>query len=75
MFVSTVKVGECNLINPRIRNSKMHKMIEGAPVEGEWERLVAVIGHVIDKTEYSAQVQAGYISFATAFATADSGML
>jgi len=74
-FVSTVLVGECHLQNPKSgANNRLQKFIEGIGIEGEWDRLVAVIGQVINKAEYKAQVQAGYVSFATAFATADSGL-
>ena len=53
----------------------MQRLIEGALVEGEWERLVGAIGHVINKSEYKAQIQAGYVSFATSFANPVPGRL
>jgi len=53
----------------------MQRLIEGALIEGEWERLVGAIGQVIDKSEYKAQIQAGYVSFATSFANPVPGEL
>ncbi|KIM72506.1 hypothetical protein PILCRDRAFT_16086 [Piloderma croceum F 1598] len=47
------------------------RLIEGTVIEGEWDRLVAVIGHVINQVEYKAQVQARYVSFATALTSPD----
>jgi hypothetical protein len=72
-FVSTVVVGECYLIDPRSINNKMQKLIEGAGIEGEWDRLVGVIGQVINQSEYKAQIQAGYLQFTTMFSSGDSG--
>jgi hypothetical protein len=75
-FVSAVRVGECHLIEPKSNsNGKIQRLIEGAVIEGEWDRLVAVIGHVINQVEYKAQVQAGYVSFATALTSPDHGEL
>ena len=73
-FVSTVKVRECYLIDPKVHNNKIQKMIEGAGIDGEWERLVCAIGQIIDQQEYKSQVQAGYLQFSTTFATGTSGM-
>jgi hypothetical protein len=73
-FISTVMVGDCHLMDPKLSgNGKLQKFIEGAGIEGEWERLVGAIGQVINKVEYRAQIQAGYVSFSTSFT--DSGML
>jgi hypothetical protein len=75
-FVSTIRVGECHLVDPKTNpNGKVLKLIEGALIEGEWERLVGVIGQVLNKPEYKAQILAGYVSFATAFASSESGRL
>ena len=73
-FVSTVVVGDCHLTQPKMgTNGKWNKFIEGAGIEGEWERLVGALGQIIDKVEYRAQVQGGYVSFSTAFSSAESG--
>jgi hypothetical protein len=73
-FVSTVMVGDSHLIEPKISNvGKMQKLIEGAGIEGEWERLVSALGQIIDKAEYKAQVQSGYVSFSTLLVGSDSG--
>lgn len=75
-FVSTVMVGDCHLIEPKTHTTgKMQKLIEGVGIEGEWERLIGALGQIIDKVEYKAQIQAGYISFSSAFASPESGML
>jgi len=71
-FVSTVKVRECYLIDPKITNGKMQKVIEGAGIDGEWERLVCAVGQVINRQEYKSQVQAGYLQFSTTFITGTS---
>ena len=72
-FVSTVVVGECYLIDPKLINNKMQKLIKGAGIEGEWDRLVGVIGQVINQDEYKAQIQAGYLQFTTMFSSGNSG--
>ncbi|KIM77372.1 hypothetical protein PILCRDRAFT_12013 [Piloderma croceum F 1598] len=73
-FISTIRVGDCHLIDPKHNpNGRMQRLIEGALVEGEWEHLVGAIGQVINKSEYKAQIQAGYVSFATSFANPVSG--
>ena len=73
-FVSTVVVSDCQLIQPKMNpNGKLNKFIEGQGIEGEWERLVGPIGQVINQVEYKAQIQAGYISFLTAFGNPESG--
>ena len=73
-FVSTVKVRECYLIDPKLHNNKIQKFIEGAGIDGEWERLVCAIGQIIDQEEYKSQVQAGYLQFCTTFSAGTSGM-
>jgi len=72
-FVSTVVIGECYLMEPKIANGKTQKLIEGAGTEGEWDRLVGVIGQVINQEEYKAQIEAGYLQFTTTFASSNSG--
>lgn len=76
IFVSTIRVGDCHLVEPKTTgNGKLLKLIEGAGIEGEWDRLAGVIGQVINKSTYKAQIQAGYVSFSTSFGSADSGRL
>jgi hypothetical protein len=75
-FISTIRVGECYLIDPKpSANGKTQRLIEGALIEGEWERLAGAIGQVINKLEYKAQIQAGYLSFSTSFASPVPGEL
>ena len=73
VFVSTVSIATCHLIEPMTQpNGRDQKWIEGALVKGEWERLVGYTGQIINQDEYKGPVAAGYISFATAFASANS---
>jgi hypothetical protein len=73
LFVSTIQVAECHLIEPKFTaNSKLQKVLEGCCVEGEWERLVGAIGHIIRAIEYKAQLQAGKLTFGTAYGSGDS---
>jgi hypothetical protein len=75
-FVSTVRVGNCYLMEPKSSNNgKIQKLMEGAVLEGEWERLVGVIGQVINKTDFKSQIQAGYVSFVTTLSSPGSGGL
>jgi hypothetical protein len=75
-FVSTVIVGECQLLEPKLNNmGKMQKLIEGVGIEGEWERLVGALGQIIRDANYKAQIQAGYLSFSTVSFSPDSGAL
>ena len=75
VFVSTIVVSECNLREPKLnsKNGKLQKVIEGACIEGEWERLVGAIGMIVNATDYKAQFQGGNLSFGTAFASQDYG--
>ena len=71
VFTSLILVNTCHLDNPRTSSaSKTQKLIEGACIEGEWERLVGCVGQIIHAREFKGQVQAGNLSFTTAFASA-----
>ena len=71
VFLSTVKVGGCYLLAPKEqKNGKWQKQIHGAGIEGEWERLLGVIGHVLNKDEFKAQIQDGLLSFCMSFTDA-----
>jgi hypothetical protein len=71
MFTSLVLVNSCYLDEPRTSAAgKTQKVIEGACIEGEWERLVGCIGQIIHAREFKGQIQAGNVSFTTAFASA-----
>jgi hypothetical protein len=75
-FVSTVRVGNCYLMEPKSSNNgKIQKLMEGVVLEGEWERLVGLVGPVINKTDFKIQMQEGYISFATTLGSPGSGGL
>ena len=49
--------------------------MEGACIEGEYERLVGCIGQIIRLREFKGQIAGGNISFTTAFAPVNNGML
>jgi len=71
VFTSLVLVNACHLNEPRTSSAgKTQKVIEGACIEGEWERLVGCVGQIIHAREFKGQVQAGNLSFTTAFASA-----
>jgi hypothetical protein len=59
-FVSTVLVGRCHLIDPKTTsNGRLQKFIEGIGIEAEWDRLIGVVGQVINRPEYKAPIEAG----------------
>jgi hypothetical protein len=67
VFTSVIYISSCDLMEPRITpNTKPAKMICGALVEGEWERLVGGIGMVIWEREFKAQLFKDNLSFTTA---------
>lgn len=71
VFTSLILVNACHLDDPRTSSAgKTQKLIEGACIEGEWERLVGCIGQIIHAREFKGQFQAGNLSFTTAFASA-----
>jgi hypothetical protein len=73
-FISTIVVHECNLQEPKVYpNGKSQKIIVGACIEGEWERLVGSIGMIANVTEYKSQLQGGNLTFGTAYASQDHG--
>jgi hypothetical protein len=75
IFTSVIVVKECYLEEPKTTaNGKALKLIEGACIEGEWERLVGAIGQVIDRVEYKSQLYMGNLSFTTVHGSSDSGM-
>jgi hypothetical protein len=73
-FVSVVKVRECFLVNPKVSNNKIQKVIEGASIDGEWERVVCAIGQIINHKEYKSQIQGGYLQFSTTFSPVVAGV-
>jgi hypothetical protein len=72
-FVSVVKVRECFLVDPKVSNNKIQKVIEGASIDGEWERVVCAIGQIINHEEYKSQIQGGYLQFSTTFSPVVAG--
>jgi hypothetical protein len=75
VFTSLIMVSSCYLDQPKTSSAgKTQKLVEGACIEGEWERLVGCIGQIIRSREFSGQIVGGNVSFTTAFATARNGM-
>jgi hypothetical protein len=76
IFTSLIQVSSCYLEGPKILPSgRTQKLVEGACIEGEYERLVGCIGQIIRLREFKGQIAGGNISFTTAFAQANNGML
>jgi hypothetical protein len=72
IFTSVIIVESCFLDEPKIGgNTKPVKVIQGALLQGEWERYVGAIGMVIRESEFRAQLYKDYVSFST---TTASGM-
>ena len=76
MFTSLILVSSCHLNEPKVSSAgRTQKLVEGACIEGEWERLVGCIGHIIHSREFRGQIAGGNVSFTTAFATANCKFL
>jgi hypothetical protein len=74
VFISTIVVHSCNIQDPKMNsNGKLQKVIEGACIEGEWERLVGAIGMIVNAAEFKSQIMAGNLTFGTAYASPDYG--
>jgi len=70
VFLSTIVVKDCNLQDAKVSSTgRFQKVIEGACIEGEWERLVGAIGHVIHAREFKAQYYMDNLSFATTYSS------
>jgi len=68
IFLSTIVVKDCNLQDAKMSSTgRFQKIIEGACIEGEWERLVSAIGQVIHAREFKAQLYMDNLSFATTY--------
>ena len=76
IFTSLIQVSSCYLDGPKIwPTGRTQKLVAGACIEGEYERLVGCIGQIIHLREFKGQIAGGNISFTTAFAPANNGML
>jgi hypothetical protein len=76
IFTSLILVSSCHLDEPKTSSTgRTLKLVEGACIEGEYERLVGCIGQIIHLREFKGQIAGGNISFTTAFATAQNSML
>ena len=75
-FTSLILVSSCSLDVPWITPStgKMQKFVEGACIEGEYERLVGCIGQIIHSRLFTGRIAAGNIQFTTSFTTGNNGM-
>jgi hypothetical protein len=70
VFTSLVLVNSCHLDEPRTSSAgKTQKVIKGACIGGEWQRLVGCVGQIIHAREFKGQIQAGNLSFTTSFAS------
>lgn len=68
VFLSTIVIKDCSLQAAKISSAgRSQKIIEGACIEGEWERLVGAIGHIIHARKFKAQLYLNNLSFATAY--------
>jgi hypothetical protein len=75
IFTSLILVSSCHLDVPHVSSSgRSQKLVEGACIEGEYERLVGCIGQIIRLREFKSQTSAGNISFTTAFSQANNSM-
>ena len=77
IFTSVVVVDSSHLFEPKMTgNGKMQKVIAGACIAGEWERLVGAVGMVIHQREFKAQLAQDNLSFSTAYSSSssDTGM-
>jgi hypothetical protein len=75
VFTSLILVSLCYLDVPKTSNpGRTQKYVEGACIEGEYERLVSCIGQTIHSREFKGQIASGNISFATAFTTGNNCM-
>lgn len=74
IFLSVIVVKECNVGEPKANSTgKLQKFVEGACIEGEWERLVGAIGQIIHAREYKAQLFLDNLSFGTAYSSSEFG--
>jgi hypothetical protein len=73
IFTSVVIVDSSHLFEPKVMgNGKMQKVIAGACIAREWERLVGAIGMVIHQREFKAQLAQDNLSFSTTYSSSSS---
>ena len=65
IFLSTIVVKDCNLQDAKMSSTGRFQKV----IEGEWERLVGAIGHIIHAREFKAQFYMDNLSFATAYSS------
>lgn len=74
IFTSVIMVNACYLEEPKVSgNLKPVKVIEGALLEGEWERFVGATGMIIGEPEFRAQLFKDYLSFSTVVSSGQGG--
>jgi hypothetical protein len=76
LFISIIRVHACNIFEPLVSHGvgKPLRSIQGAMIEGEWERAIGLVGMIINEKEFCAPLFCDDLSFMTAFGTNDSGM-
>jgi hypothetical protein len=75
LFTSVILVDQCHLAEGRSTNSgKLHKVIKGQLIEGEFERFVGIIGMVIRERKFRAQLYKDILDFSTFMDFGDSGV-
>jgi len=66
LFTSVIVVNTCYLDEPKVPGfGKPFKVIDGALIEGEWERFVGATGMVLGAEEFKGQLFKDYLSFST----------
>lgn len=76
VFTSVILVSSCHLVEAKNWSTgRKQKFVEGACIEGEYERLVGCIGQIIRLRLFKGQIVGGNISFSTAFSSSNDGML
>ena len=74
LFTSVILVDQCYLAEGRsTNNGKLHKLIKGNLIEGEFERFVGVVGMVIRQRKFRAQLYKDVFDFTTFMDFGDSG--
>jgi hypothetical protein len=76
IFISIIRVHACNIFEPLLSQGvgKPLRSVQGAMIEGEWERAIGSIGMIINEKEFRAPLFRDDLSFTTAFGSNESGM-
>jgi hypothetical protein len=70
MFTSVIIVNSCYLDEPKVPGfGKPVKVIDGALIEGEWERFGGATGMILGVDAFQGQLFKDYLSFSTMAST------